>query len=65
MEINIKPVATSLSNIRHSTKLNQTNYTPVAIFSLGKTRQIIINRLKIGHTWVTYRHLMRQKQPDK
>lgn len=37
---------------------------PWPIHTSKRRHEVIINRLRIGHTWLTHRHLMRREDPD-
>ncbi|XP_025423220.1 uncharacterized protein LOC112692690 [Sipha flava] len=48
------------------TKLNEIKLSinPWPTYLTNRRHEVIINRLRIGHTWLTHRHLMRREDPD-
>jgi len=49
------------------TKLNKIKPTvsPWPSFLLPRRQEVILNRLRIGHTWVTHKHLMDKSEPEQ
>ncbi|XP_060867266.1 uncharacterized protein LOC132942682 [Metopolophium dirhodum] len=49
------------------TKLNKIKPTvsPWPSFLLPRRQEVILNRLRIGHTWVTHKHLMDRSEPEQ
>jgi len=49
---------------RWSSSQTKLSTNPWLTYLTKRRHEVVINRLKIEHTWLIYRHLMRRKDPD-